>query len=144
MMYLQKRGAKMKIIVCVDKKNGLLFNLRRQSQDSELRNRIIEISKNTKLRMNNYSAQQFNGESNICISENFLQEAGTGEYCFIENSEIPTAEIEEIILYKWNRVYPADTFFEFDFKNNGFKKLNSTDFAGSSHEKITEEIYIKK
>lgn len=144
MMYLQKRGAKMKIIICVDKKNGMLFNLRRQSQDRELRNRIIEISKNTKLWMNNYSAQQFNEEKNICISESFLTEAGAGEYCFVENIEMPIAEIEEIILYKWNRNYPADTFFEFDFKNNGFKKLKSTDFAGSSHKKITEEIYIKK
>lgn len=134
----------MKIIICVDKKNGMLFNLRRQSQDRELQNRIIEMSKNTKLWMNNYSAQQFNREKNIFVSENFFKEAGVGEYCFVENVEIPTVEIEEIILYKWNRNYPADTFFEFDFKGNRFKKLKSTDFAGSSHEKITEEIYIKK
>lgn len=134
----------MKIIVCVDKKNGMLFNFRRQSQDSEILKRISEMSKNTKLWMNDYSAKLFDDSDNICVSENFLHEAGNGEYCFIENIVIPTNGIEEVILYKWNRNYPADTFFDFDFKNNGFKKLNSTDFAGNSHEKITEEIYVKK
>lgn len=133
----------MKIIVCVDKSNGMLFNSRRQSQDEELRKRIIEISKNSKLLMNDYSAKQFENKNNIFISENFLNEAKTGDYCFIENNEIPTEKIEEIIIYKWNRKYPADTYFEIDLKK-GFKKISSTDFSGSSHEKITEEIYIKK
>ncbi|MBQ5591648.1 MAG: ribonuclease Z [Clostridia bacterium] len=133
----------MKIIVCVDKSNGMLFNSRRQSQDEELRKRIIEISKNSKLLMNNYSAKQFENKNNIFISENFLNEAEKENYCFIENSEIPTEGIEEIIIYKWNRKYPADTYFKIDLKK-GFKKISSTDFSGSSHEKITEEIYIKK
>lgn len=133
----------MKIIVCVDKSNGMLFNSRRQSQDEELRKRIIEISKNSKLLMNDYSAKQFENKNNIFISENFLNEAEKENYCFIENSEIPTEGLEEIIIYKWNRKYPADTYFEIDLKK-GFKKISSTDFSGSSHEKITEEIYIKK
>lgn len=133
----------MKIIVCVDKKNGILFNSRRQSQDEKVRNRIIEISKETKLFMNQYSAKQFDNTDNIYVTENFINEAKAEDYCFIENSEISDKEIEEIVLFKWNRIYPADTFFEFDFKNNGFKKISSTDFSGNSHEKITEEIYIK-
>ena len=134
----------MKIIVCVDKKNGMLFNSRRQSQDSLLRERILELSKSSKLWMNNYSAKQFDNSSEIQVSDTFVQLAGAGEFCFIENSEIPTENIEEIILYKWNRTYPADVFFDFDLKKNGFKKISSNDFVGSSHEKITEEIYIKK
>lgn len=134
----------MKIIVCVDKKNGMLFNSRRQSQDSLLRKRIIELSKDTKLFMNNYSAKQFDYLDLIQVSENFLNEAAEDDYCFIENCEIPKEGINEIIIYKWNRTYPADFFFDFDFKINGFKKISSTDFAGNSHEKITEEIYIKK
>lgn len=134
----------MKIIVCIDKKNGMLFNFRRQSQDSLLRERIVKLSEDTKLWMNNYSAEQFGFLPEISVSENFLQEAGTGEYCFIENSEIPAEDIEEVIIYKWNRMYPADTYFNFDLKSNGFKKQSDFDFPGSSHEKITEEIYIKK
>ncbi len=143
MMYC-RGGLVLKIIVCVDKKNGMLFNSRRQSQDNLLRERILELSKSSKLWMNNYSAKQFDYSPEIQVSDTFIQQAGVGEFCFVENSEIPTENIEEIILYKWNRTYPADVFFEFDLKKNGFKKISSNDFVGSSHEKITEEIYIKK
>lgn len=133
----------MKIIVCVDDKNGILFNFRRQSQDREIIKRILENSKSTKLWMNNYSAKLFGTADNICVSDQFLQEVRDQEYCFIENAEIPSDGIEEITLYKWNRKYPADTYFEIDLKKE-FKKISSIDFAGNSHEKITEEIYVKK
>ena len=50
-------------------------------------------------------------------------------------------EMQKIILYRWNRVYPADLYFDIDLKNWHLKESN--DFAGSSHDKITEEIYVK-
>ena len=34
----------MKIIVCVDNQNGMMFNHRRQSQDRVLRKRILELT----------------------------------------------------------------------------------------------------
>ena len=34
----------MKIIVCVDNQNGMMFNHRRQSQDCVLRKRILELT----------------------------------------------------------------------------------------------------
>ncbi len=131
----------MKLIICIDKKNGMLFNSRRQSQDEEVRNKIKEITSGAKLWMNKYSSEQFSESSEINISETFLREAGENDYCFVENVSIPTEGINEIILYKWNRNYPADTFFEFDLKKNGFKKVSKIDFIGKSHEEITEEIW---
>ena len=50
-------------------------------------------------------------------------------------------EMQKIILYRWNRVYPADLYFDIDLKNWHIKESN--DFAGSSHDKITEEVYVK-
>jgi hypothetical protein len=47
-------------------------------------------------------------------------------------------KIKEIIVYKWNRVYPADVEFEMPA---GFVLESSTDFTGFSHEQITKEIY---
>ena len=47
----------------------------------------------------------------------------------------------EIILYKWNRVYPADFRFEVDLSS--WKLEESEEFAGLSHEKITRERYIR-
>ena len=49
----------MKIIVCVDNQNGMMFNHRRQSQDRALRKRILELTGGKKLWMNAYSQKQF-------------------------------------------------------------------------------------
>ena len=37
------------LIVCVDNKNGMLFNRRRQSQDRMLRTRILEMTAQSRL-----------------------------------------------------------------------------------------------
>ena len=134
----------MKLCLCIDKNKGLMFNGRRQSQDSVLREKVVELCAGTRLLMNEYSGLQFSEFSDIIISDDFLQQAGTGDYCFIEDGVLPPVEdIENIIVLNWNRKYPADVFFSLDLKQNGFKRQNKEDFAGSSHEKITLEIYKK-
>ncbi len=124
---------------------GLMFNGRRQSQDSVLRERMIQLSAKTKLWMNRYSENQFkeNNASHINVSDYFLNEAVKGEYCFVENRKVKDYEpsVEIIILYKWNKTYPSDMNFDIDLCN--WNCIRSTDFIGSSHEKITEEIYTR-
>ena len=44
----------MNIIICLDDKNGMMFNKRRQSQDKILRADIKELVKINILYMNNY------------------------------------------------------------------------------------------
>ena len=131
------------IIACVDKKYGMLFNQRRQSQDRLLRARILELTKNSKLWMNGYSAKQFNEglPSYVSVSEDFLSRAGLGDYCFVENTDLAPYKdkVEGIVLYYWNREYPADHYFTFDMTR--FMMQRITDFPGSSHETITEEVY---
>lgn len=134
----------MKIIVCLSDNKGMLFNNRRQSSDEEVITKILELTKGSKLWMNNYSSKLFPKLDNINISDNFINEAGENDYCFIENNEIPKEKITGIIIYYWNRNYPADTFFNFEIKKNCFKKICSMNFIGHSHKEITEEIYIKK
>ena len=51
--------------------------------------------------------------------------------------------IEEVIVYKWNRRYPTDTYFDLDLAALGFRLASSEEFAGYSHEKITKETYRK-
>ena len=133
----------MKIIVAVDDQNGMMFNHRRQSQDSVLRKRILELTEGSVLRMNAYSAKQFRGEEErFEVSEQFLEEAKEGEYCFVENVPIqPYAEkVEEMIVCKWNRIYPSDR--KLDLNPEHSMKLERTEeFPGSSHEKITMEVW---
>ena len=53
--------------------------------------------------------------------------------------QVMVDRLEQVILYRWNRDYPADVRFTLDL--SGFRLRQRVDFAGSSHEKITEEIY---
>ena len=48
-------------------------------------------------------------------------------------------KIEKVILFHWNRDYPADTYFTLDI--SGWTLEESEEIAGYSHEKITKEIY---
>lgn len=131
----------MKIAICVDKSNGILFGGKRLSQDSVLRNKLLELTGDGKLLMNEYSAKQFENNDKIYVCNDFLISKGENDICFIEDTEILMDEVSEIYLFNWNRDYPADTYFEFNPKELGFKRTSKEDFVGSSHKKITLEIY---
>ena len=132
-------------IVCVDDNNGMMFNHRRQSQDRVLREHVLREADGEGVWMNAYSAKQFADAepSRLKVCENFLEQAGNGEFCFVEDQDLrPYMDrTREIILYKWNRVYPADFRFEVDLSS--WKLEESEEFAGFSHEKITRERYIR-
>ena len=134
------------VMAAVDDKGGLLFNGRRQSQDKRLRERILELTRGSLLWMNSYSQRQFGeavSDANTEIDEAFLDKAGQGEYCFVENMALkPYLEkIEKIILFQWNRNYPADRYLDIDVSEEQWQLEAVQEFSGFSHEKITEEIY---
>lgn len=132
-------------IMCIDDKNGLMFNHRRQSQDRILREDILKMVGNHALRMNAYSFKQFQEMKgcNFLISEDFLNQAGEGEYCFVEDQDVSLYldKVEQIIIYHWNRVYPADFYFNCSWLSKDWKLVDTKEFEGSSHEKITKEVY---
>lgn len=135
------------IVICViDDHGGMLFNHRRQSQDCVLRKRILQRAHNKKLWMNTYSYGQFATEqaSQIVVSEHFLHEAAAGDFCFVETCSLAEVEsrIEAVVLYRWNRSYPTDFRLDLTLTQPHWIQIETTDFAGNSHERITEEIYI--
>ena len=133
------------LIVCVDDHNGMMFNHSRQSQDRILRGDILELTEGKILWMDAYSKKQFveEGMTQIRVEEDFLQKAGEGEFCFAEDADLSGEEerIQEIYLYRWNRDYPADVYFPVDL--SGWNCVETKEFAGSSHEKITRERYVR-
>lgn len=131
----------MKLVFCVDKKNGIMFFGKRQSQDRVLREWIITHIADSKLWMSNYSAEQFSDLSGYIVDDNYNAKADKNDYCFIEDKGFDLEKTDEIILCHWNRQYPADKYFDVDLKANGFKKVSCEDVFGSSHDKITIEIY---
>ncbi|MBR5246919.1 MAG: ribonuclease Z [Clostridia bacterium] len=128
----------MKLIVCLDDNNGMMFNNRRQSRDRVLIENVLELCEGEKLYTNEYSAKLF-PENSVEITD-CIEIIGNA-YCFVENFTVNEENVEEIIVYKWNRVYPVDTYFNIDLKNWTLTEM--VDFEGSSHEKITREIYVR-
>ena len=133
----------MKLIFCIDDKKGMMFFGKRQSQDSVLREWIINHTSGNKLWMSTYSAKQFSDQTNYVVDDNYITNAMVGDFCFIEDKGYSLDNVSEIILCKWNRKYQADKVFDIDPKANGFKKVSSEDIKGSSHDKITIETYKK-
>ena len=132
----------MKIIVCIDNGNGMAFNHRRQSQDRKLRERILQITNGSKLLMNNYSHKLFGDNPQIQVNDKFLENSNKDDFCFVEDVDITPYEdrIDQIIIYKWTRSYPSDLKFNISL-DKCWKQVSKDEFQGTSHEKITEEIY---
>lgn len=133
------------IIACVDERNGMMFNHRRQSRDSVVCGDILRECGGRKLHMSRYSGRLFGNvhEKDLMISEDFLEEAGEEDVCFVEEADISGFEdaIRTVILYHWNRRYPADRYFPLDLSEGSWELRRTEEFKGSSHEMITKEVY---
>lgn len=137
----------MTIIVCLDDKNGMMFNKRRQSRDKVIYERIVDKQKNSRILTDNYSAQLFLDAkpNSFEVSEDFLNIATANDVCFVEDKNVSAyiSKADKVIIYRFNRIYPSDVKFSVDLENLGFKKVKSEDFIGTSHDKLTEEVYSK-
>ena len=131
----------MKLIFCLEKNKGMMFFGKRHSQDRELRKNLIETTGGHKLWMSNYSAKQFAEYSSIIVDDDYMSKTESDDYCFVEDKAYRTDGVSEIVLCHWNRKYPSDKFFEIELKKAGFKKVSTEDIKGSSHEKITIEVW---
>ena len=135
----------MNIIICLDDNNGMMFNKRRQSQDRILRADLKEFIKDKDLYMNNYSYKLYKDidNGNIKVSENFLEQCTENDFCLVEDKLLNNYinKINNIIIYKWSRIYPSDLYFDINLTSNSWELLETKEFEGSSHEKITRIIY---
>lgn len=129
--------------VCVDDKGGMMFNRRRQSRDRRQQEDLLQWCADRKLWIDSYSAPLFEG-AGACVTGSFLEQAGAGEICFVENRSVAafSEKIETVVLYRWNRTYPADLWFDLDM--TAFVLTETSEFPGTSHETITREIYQRK
>ena len=133
----------MKIIVCLDDNNGMLFNKRRQSSDRVVTEKICDLVKNEKLWIDTYSSKLFaTQQGSVIVDDSYAQKAETGDFCFVEQGDVQAIAnvAEEIIVFRWNRRYPADIYFPGNCLS-ARKKVMTEAFSGYSHEEITMEVY---
>lgn len=136
----------MKVFICLDDNNGMMFNNRRQSRDEKVVKDIIKMVDGHSLWMNDYSAKIFDGYiEKLNVTPSFLDNMGKSDFCFVEGDDVKKyiAFIDEFIIYKWNRKYPADKVFDIELYEFGFELQQIEEIGGKSHEKITKEIYIR-
>lgn len=136
----------MRIAVCLDDRLGMLFNRRRQSRDRVVIADLIGSLGDARLRIAPFSERLFEGvERELLVSEDFLESAEGDDVCFVEDRSLGAVadRIDVLTVYRWNRHYPADFYFDLDLQASGFRLCERVELAGYSHETITKETYTK-
>lgn len=132
----------MTLIVCLDDHLGMMFNRRRQSRDRILIAELLAHVGDGALAVSPYSAPLFPADTpRLTVAEDPCAAAGDEDFAFVEDTD-PLSRwdrVTEVLIYRWNRVYPADRVFKGDMA--GFRLTETTEFVGSSHDKITKEVW---
>ena len=117
------------LMACVDGRNGMAFNCRRQSRDRAVRADLLAEVGEACLWVSGATARQFPAEeqSRLCVDESFLEKAGPGEPCFVEDRSVApfAGRVERVVL-----------------SLEGWTLARREEFPGFSHEIITKEVYI--
>ena len=130
------------LFVCVDDELGMAFGGRRQSRDRALCEDMIAFAAGKTIRMHPRSAKLFEGLGGVvAVGGELAQGIGADECCFVEFE--PVTQLAEraqtLVVYRWNRHYPADLRFDVPLEKWSLREV--TEFVGTSHEKITREVY---
>ena len=137
----------MTAIVCVDEAWGMAFHGRRQSRDRAVCARILEDAAGRRLWMSRDTLRLFEAPypEYLTAAEDFLAQAGPGELCFVEEPPLlPWLDrLEGLVLYHWNRRYPADAWLDVRPGPPGWTLACREEFSGHSHERITKEVYTR-
>ncbi len=130
----------MTLVICLDDSKGMLFNNRRQIRDKIVTQRILSLADGKRLLMNPYSAKLFS-DAEVIVDAGFLSLAEKDDVCFAEQKIDDITPFDEVCVFLWNRAYPSDVTFDIDLPSEGFALVSTEDFEGSSHEKVTLEVY---
>ena len=132
------------IIFTLDDRNATRFHNKRQSRDAVVAKHIADTYKSVPIYIQKKSISFFDDledQPDFIIFDS-ITEVPKDAVVFMEE---PVHSIdlflwtENIHVFRWNRIYPSLITDRIDLTN--FHKSVIQEFAGSSHEKITEEIY---
>lgn len=127
------------LILTVDDNMGISFNKRMCSRDSKVNEQIQTISTN---RILYDSPNPRLGEHIENWTESLKNNDDGVYYSCYEDPSLLMEYFDEVILFKWNRIYPSDVKLTSNLSE--FILADVEEFVGVSHENITKERYIKK
>lgn len=125
-----------------------MFNHRRVSRDAVVTDRILKFAtEHGPLNITPYTLRLLPQE-NIpsCVVHICDHPAAEGKgTCWLEDTvgELRPDAADRLILFRWNRTYPADTLFDQKafFSGGNWELESQEEFPGKSHKKITMEVY---
>lgn len=136
----------MTVFLCTDDRGGMLFNKRRQSRDSKVIEDVSRSVGDGTLYISDFSEALF-AESDISVISvsDPLVSARENGCVFVECHRLSEhiRYIDTLIIYRWNKKYPYDFLLDIAPEECGFKLCETAELQGSSHDKITKEIYRK-
>ena len=126
------------LILCLDRNGGKTFGGRRQSEDREIRKKMLSLF--PAITCDSYTALQFenNRKHQLLVKDRI---DGTEDAVFLEKGNPENYRFRHLIVFRFHRDYPSTETY--DPISNGFRPVRSEDFAGYSHDVITMEEYTK-
>ena len=132
----------MTFYLCLDDRNGMRFNNRRQSRDA-LVLEDIRSSVNQELTIEPFSETLVaqSGIPYVLAPEDWTTLPPDAHF-FLETGPHNAAELADtLVVYRWNRHYPADVFWNVNYADLGYSLAEIREFPGTSHDRITKEVY---
>ena len=108
--------------------------------------RILEDAAGRRLWMSRDTLRLFEAVSGVSDRGGGFPGPGrAGELCFVEEPPLlPWLDrLEGLVLYRWNRRYPADAWLDVRPGPPGWTLARREEFSGHSHERITKEVYTR-
>ena len=107
----------MTCVICLEDRGGVMFNHRRVSRDAVVTDRILKLAtEHGPLNITPYTLRLLPQE-NIpsCVVHICDHPAAEGKgTCWLEDTvgELRPDAADRLILFRWNRTYPADMLFD--------------------------------
>lgn len=127
----------MKIAICVDDRMGMSFNNRRQSRDRAVYEDMIAEGGGI-MAVTPFSQRLFKNDPRVRL---YSPDEPTS-LLFLEYGDCSDYPFTELILYFWNRLYPADKFLNIDLGK--FQLTETLELSSPTHKCITKRRYLKK
>lgn len=130
----------MQIAVCVDDALGRTFNGRRQTKDRVVAADLIREAQG-RLFITPFSQKWLGDSPGVSLWDG----GDSSHLLFLEAEPLaPYAQqITRLVIYRWNRRYPADTYLDLDPQALGLTLESTQELTGFSHPVITKEIWTK-
>ncbi len=130
----------MTVVTFLDPLNGMQFNRRRQSRDRVAVADILSFFGGP-LRMTAYTAALFaEAADRVVVLDDPLAGAGEGDVCVLEEPFELTPAISPLVVYRWDKEYPADQ--RLALNNEQWALKRSSELVGYSHDTIVKEVWV--